>query len=384
MTREELADAHGASAEDVARVEAFAKSHKLAVVETSVPRRSMILSGRAADIGTAFGVKLQEYTHPDGGTFRGRTGPIMIPADLENIMVGVFGLDNRPQARPHFRRRDVAAGARASGGDLAQFTPPQISQLYDFPTNVDGSGQCIGIIELGGGFSTADLETYFSSLKLPMPNVSSVSVDHGKNQPTGDPGGPDGEVMLDIEVASAVAPKAKIVVYFCPNTDQGFLDAITKAIHDTVNKPSVISISWGGPELNWTDQAMQQFDQAFQAAAAMGITICVASGDNGSSDGVDDGAPHVDFPASSPNVLACGGTTLNATASSIGSEVVWNDGANGGSTGGGISTEFPLPAYQKSAGVPPAVGSGKAGRGLPDVAGDADPKTGYAVRVERR
>ena len=288
------------SAEDVARVEAFAKSHKLAVVETSVPRRSMILSGRAADIGTAFGVKLQEYTHPDGGTFRGRTGPIMIPADLENIMVGVFGLDNRPQARPHFRCRDVAAGARASGGDLAQFTPPQISQLYDFPTNVDGSGQCIGIIELGGGFSTADLETYFSSLKLPMPNVSSVSVDHGKNQPTGDPGGPDGEVMLDIEVASAVAPKAKIVVYFCPNTDQGFLDAITKAIHDTVNKPSVISISWGGPEVNWTDQAMQQFDQAFQAAAAMGITICVASGDNGSSDGVDDGAPHVDFPASSP------------------------------------------------------------------------------------
>ncbi len=382
LTREQLADAHGATAEDVARVEAFAKAHKLAVVETSVPRRSVILSGRAADISAAFGVTLQEYSHPEAGTYRGRTGPIMIPHELEGIMVGVFGLDNRPQARPHFRLRKTTRRSKAGGGDLTQFTPPQISQLYDFPTNVDGSGECIAIIELGGGFSMADLETYFSSLSLPMPGVSSVSVDHGKNHPTHNPDGPDGEVMLDIEVAASVAPQAKVVVYFCPNTDQGFLDAITKAIHDTVNKPSVISISWGGPESNWTDQAMQQFDEAFQAASALGITVCVAAGDNGSSDGVDDGAVHVDFPASSPNVLACGGTTLNATASSIDSEVVWNDGANGGATGGGISAEFPLPAYQQNAGVPPAVGSGNPGRGLPDVAGDADPNTGYSVRVD--
>ena len=211
-----------------------------------------------------------------------------------------------------------------------------------------------------------------------MPKVSSVSVDHGKNHPTRNPDGPDGEVMLDIEVAAAIAPKAKIVVYFCPNTDQGFLDGITQAIHDTVNKPSVISISWGGSESNWTDQAMQQYDQAFQAAAALGITVCVAAGDNGSSDGVDDGAAHVDFPASSPNVLACGGTTLAATASSIDSEVVWNDGANGAPPVGESATEFPLPAYQQNAGVPPAFGTGKAGRGLPDVAGDADPNTGYS------
>ena len=188
--------------------------------------------------------------------------------------------------------------------------------------------------------------------------------------------------MLDIEVAASVAPKAKIVVYFAPNTDQGFLDAITQAIHDTVNKPSVISISWGQAESGWTDQAMQQFDQAFQAAAALGITVCVATGDNGSGDNVNDGAAHVDFPASSPNALACGGTTLNATASSIESEVVWNDLPNGGATGGGISGEFPLPAYQQNAGVPPAVGTGKTGRGLPDVAGDADPNTGYTVRVD--
>ena len=144
----------------------------------------------------------------------------------------------------------------------------------------------------------------------------------------------------------------------------------------------MISISWGQSESAWTVQAMQQFDQAFQAAAALGITVCVAAGDDGSNDNVNDGAAHVDFPASSPNALACGGTTLKATASSIGSEVVWNDGPSGGATGGGISAEFPLPAYQQNAGVPPAFGTGKAGRGLPDVAGDADPNTGYAVRVD--
>src|SRR5262249_6651871 len=221
----------------------------------------------------------------------------------------------------------------------------------------------IAIIELGGGFSMADLKSYFSGLQLPMPSVSSVSVDHGKNHPTHNPDGPDGEVMLDIEVAAAVAPKAKIVVYFAPNTDKGFLDAITKAIHDSVNKPSVISISGGGPESDWTEQAMQQFDQAFQAAAALGITVCVAAGDNGSSDGVDDGAAHVDFPASSPNVLACGGTRLESSGNKITKEVVWNEGAGNGATGGGGRDNFPPPAYQTAANVPGSVNpSHKKGR----------------------
>jgi kumamolisin len=188
--------------------------------------------------------------------------------------------------------------------------------------------------------------------------------------------------MLDIEIAAAIAPKAKIVVYFAGNSSQGFLDAVTKAVHDTVNKPSVISISWGGPESNWSGQAFEQFDQAFQAAAAVGVTVTVAAGDNGSSDGASDGQPHVDFPASSPNVLACGGTTLNASDTQIFSEVVWND-PNGGATGGGISDQFPVPAYQQNAGVPPSANSSKTvGRGVPDVAANADPATGYVVRAD--
>ena len=211
-----------------------------------------------------------------------------------------------------------------------------------------------------------------------------VSVDHGENAPTGDANGPDGEVMLDIEVVGAIAPPANIAVYFAPNTDAGFLDAITTAIHDTTNKPSVISISWGGPESTWTAQAMTAMDEAFQAAATLGITVCVASGDNGSSDGVDDGGDHVDFPSSSPYALACGGTSLQASGSSISSETVWNDGASGGASGGGISSV--LCAAQLAGGpeAPPTQGESVAlnKRGVPDVAGDADPETGYDVRID--
>ena len=186
--------------------------------------------------------------------------------------------------------------------------------------------------------------------------------------------------MLDIEVAAGVAPKALIAVYFAPNTNQGFLDAITTAVHDAVNKPSVISISWGSSESNWTAQGMTQFDQAFQAAAAMGVTICCSAGDNGSTDGVADGKQHVDFPASSPFALGCGGTKLTASGATITAEVVWNANPTTSATGGGVSGFFALPAYQKNAKVPQPAGLG--GRGVPDVAGNADPASGYQVLVD--
>jgi len=380
LTREQFADAHGAQAQDLASVAAFAQAHGLAVVESTAARRSVVLSGTTKSMNDAFGVDLQQYEHASG-TYRGRTGSISVPGDLAGVVEGVFGLDDRPAADPHFQRYEPLQGMRSVAA--RSFTPPALAKLYDFPAGADGSGQCVGIIELGGGYKPADLATYFASLGIANPNVKAVLVDHGKNHPT-NANSADGEVMLDIEVAAAVAPKASIVVYFTPNTTQCILDAITTAVHDSVNKPSVISISWGSAEQGWTTQAMTQFDQAFQAAAAMGVTICVAAGDNGSSDGVSDGKVHVDFPASSPNVLACGGTKLLASsATAIASETVWNEGATTSATGGGVSGFFALPAYQAKAGVPVSAGAGgKAGRGVPDVAGDADPATGYEVRVD--
>src|SRR5262249_21378282 len=163
-----------------------------------------------------------------------------------------------------------------------------------------------------------------------------------------------------------------IVVYFAHNTTRGFLRAIKRAVHDNVHRPSVISISWGGPESSWTPQSMQAFDQAFQAATAMGVTVCCAAGDGGSSDGVSDSAANVDFPASNAYALACGGTRLEGSGNSITKEVVWNEGVSGGATGGGVSDFFPLPSWQSTAKVPPSVNSGHhVGRGVPDVSGNA-------------
>ncbi|MGH8797957.1 MAG: S53 family peptidase [Caldimonas sp.] len=385
LSRDEYETRHGADPQDIAKVGEFAAAHGLAVVETSVPRRSVVLSGTAQTLGAAFGVTLQQFEH-DGGTYRGRTGPISVPANLAGLVVGVFGLDNRPQAAPHFQYSQPlpADGAIVARAATSAFTPTELAQLYDFPSGLDGSGQCIGIIELGGGFKPVDVKAYFKGLGLAVPTVKAIGVDGGRNHPT-NANSADGEVMLDIEVAAAVAPKATIAVYFAPNTNQGFLDAITTAVHDKVNKPSVISISWGAAESNWTVQGMTQFDQAFQAAATMGVTVCCAAGDNGSSDGVADGKPHADFPASSPYALGCGGTRLSASGRSISSEVVWNADPTRSATGGGVSGQFGLPAYQRKAHVPVLAGSrSHKGRGIPDVAGDADPASGYKVRVDGR
>jgi kumamolisin len=382
LSRKEFRAAHSADPADVAKVEQFAHAHQLSVVETDLVRRSMVLAGTAAALSAAFATTLQQYEYP-GGRYRGRTGPVHIPAELERVIVGVFGLDDRPQARPHLQRQALETGGFQAAASSVSFTPPQIARLYDFPTGsaLNGSGQCIALIELGGGYTDSDLQTYFQQLGIALPEVTSVSVDGGQNTPAGSADSADGEVDLDIEVAGAIAPGARLAVYFAPNTDRGFLDAVTQATHDTINNPAVISISWGSAEVSWTSQAMQALDQAFQAAAALGISVCVAAGDNGSSDGVNDGKAHVDFPASSPYALACGGTRLEAAGTVVISEVVWNDSATS-ATGGGVSAVFPLPAWQGSAQVPSSANDQRSGRGVPDVAGDADPQTGYQVYVD--
>ncbi len=372
LSHHEFTERHGADPADLAMMQQFADRHQLTVAESSAQKSMVCLAGTVAAMEKAFDVTLNAY-EIDGKTFRGRTGPIKIPEDLSGCVLAILGLDNRPIAQPHFR---VAQSAAADGA----FTPPQVAALYNFPTNLDGTGQTIALIELGGGFAPSDLQTYFSNLGIKQPKVAAISVDGGQNT-TGS--NADGEVLLDIEVAGAIAPGANIAVYFAPNTDQGFVDAVTNAVHDTARKPSVVSISWGASEDSWTEQARQAMDQAFQDAGALGVTVTVACGDNGSDDGQPDKTLHVDFPASSPFALACGGTTLKGSGNKISSEVVWNNSAtNRGATGGGVSKFFALPTYQSSAGVPKQPATNFVGRGLPDVSGDADPATGYKVRVD--
>ena len=376
VSRAEYKKHHSADPDAIKKVKAFAREFNLKVVDdpTQAVRRTVQLTGTAADMQKAFGVVLEQKLI-NGEEHRVREGGINLPESLTGVVEAVLGLDNRPQARPHFRHRKPRAGAAAP----SSYTPPQVAEAYKFPSGSSGEGQTIGIIELGGGYRQTDLTAYFKSLNLAAPAITAVSVDGGKNKPS-NANSADGEVMLDIEVAGSVAAGAKIAVYFTPNTDQGFIDAITTAVHDVANKPSVISISWGGPESSWTQQSMTALDAACQSAAALGVTITVAAGDDGSTDGGT--GNNVDFPASSPHVLACGGTNLDANGATIVSEVVWNELANKeGATGGGVSNVFALPSWQANANVPaPSTSTG--GRGVPDVAGDADPTTGYTIRVD--
>jgi kumamolisin len=406
LSRDEYAASYGASQKDFNAVRNFAQVHGLKVDEqkSSLVRRRVELHGTISAFNKAFGVELDDYepepatggAKKKGHRFHAITGAVSIPEDLAGAIQAVLGLDNRPIATPKIRVRPRATSKASQ--DAGTFIPPQVAQVYNFPTAGNGAGQTIGIIELGGGYNPADITNYFSqTIGIAAPTVTAVVLDGGSNDPT-NASSADGEVLLDIEVAGSVAPGAKIVVYFTTNTDQGFQDAISTAIHDTANNPSVISISWGGPESTWAQTAMDSMDTTCQSAAALGISITVAAGDNGSSDG--ETGDNVDFPASSPHVLACGGTALTASNGQRQSEVVWNDQpSGGGATGGGVSTVFPLPSWQANAGVPTAPSTATkhkkpthkkehdaaattGGRGVPDVAGDASPETGYQILVD--
>ena len=414
VTHEELDAQYGAETDDIALVTSTMTGLGLTVTDTHQGSRRMMVSGTIGALSAAFGTTLTLVTspQPDGtgqATHRYRSGSLSVPAELAGIVTAVLGLDDRPVARPQFRRLTAAAASRTvtpetvtpetvtpetvtpetvtpeaapAAPTAVPLTALQVASLYNFPAGTDGTGQTIAIVELGGGYNQSDLDTYFSGLGLATPSVTAVSVDGGSNSP-GQPA--DGEVELDIEVAGAVAPKAAQLVYFAANTDQGFINAIAQAVH-TTPPPIVVSISWGQSEDQWSEQSRNSMDGVFADAAALGVTVTVAAGDNGSSDDPSStSGVHVDFPASSPHVLACGGTQLigNLSTNTITSEVVWNELANNeGAGGGGVSDVFPLPSWQASVGVPTIAGGTSTGRGVPDVAGNADPVTGYLVVVD--
>lgn len=366
----------GTSATDLATVEAFAKHYDLDVSDRHPERRSVTLSGTADQMQAAFRVSMAT-TQTAGRTYRVRTSAVRVPKELEQIVRAVVGFDTRPQMIPHIR---TTAGMASS--DLNPFTPLEVANLYRFPANTSGRGETVAILEFGGGFDTNDLNTYFGSIGITdPPRVIGIAVDGASTSANQDTGA-DGEVQLDIDVVGAVAPGSTVVVYFAPNSARGFVDAIKSAIHNPDHRPCAISISWGMAEENWSQQTRDEMDQSFQDAGMLGITICAASGDDGSTDNQTQGAPHVDYPAASPWVLGCGGTQLVAANGSITSETVWNDAdAGGGASGGGISTLYDRPAWQNAiAATRP--GATTNGRGVPDIAGDACPSTGYQVRVD--
>jgi kumamolisin len=368
-TPAEFADAYGADADALSKVMDFAQAYHLDVVDSDAAKRRVILSGTARAISDAFGTQLRSLVVPQTGrTFRTTVGIASVPSELDSAVEAVLGLDTRPVVEPRFVKNSAAASVT--------YAPPQVASLYGFPQNMNGAGQTIAILEFGAGFSYPDLDAYFASLGLRSPTITVVSVDNATNSPGS---ANDLENTMDIEIAGAIANGANIAVYFAPNTDQGFTNAILDVAHDSDRMPSVISISWGSAEDVWSAQSRTAVNSAIQDAVLQGMTVIAASGDSGSSDGQGDGKFHVDFPASSPFVLACGGTTLLSRGDTISSETVWNN--NLGATGGGVSTVFTRPAYQDLASIPVHPQTGFGGRGVPDVSANADPETGYRIRL---
>src|SRR6266702_3782478 len=354
LSRAELEARHGADPSDVALIGDVLGRFGIEVTGTDAGARRVTVAGPISAFSQAFGASLRLVSAPhptaNGGTaeHRYRVGGLHVPAELDGVVLAVLGLDDRPQATPQIRRLPGIAAAAAGATAPTSYTPVQVAQAYNFPAGTDGAGHTIAIIELGGGFGTGELQTYFSGLGIAAPSVTAVGVDGGSNLAGQDPQGADGEVLLDIQVAGAAAPGARQVVYFAPNSDRGFVDAVSTAVHASPTPPAV-SISWRQSEDSWTGQARAALDQAFADAAALGVTVTAAAGDNGSGERVRDGKAHADFPASSPHALACGGTSLRVNTAT---------------------------------GVPGRAGGSHPGRGVPDVAGNADPETGYQVLVD--
>ena len=403
FTRQEFAHQYGSTEEDLAMVAAFAGTHNIEVAEISHPRRRLVLRGTLADLSRAFQVQFVHLQHPDHGVYRSHQGPVHIPAELEPVVHAVMGFSARAQyGHP-------ASAVSPAARHLVD--PRKVAHTYQFPDG-KGRGQTIGIIVLGGGFHESDLDTYFQHLGMPKPKISVVEIEgqqnnpadpeairsvlarfgmlglrRGKGQSHADPqvrrnsdNNVDwtAETTMDVELIGTWANEAHIVVYFTHNNARGKYEAFSAALHDTTYKPDVISCSWDIPEKSASRVLLEEMDLMFQAAALMGISIVCASGDHGDSSGRD-GKPQACFPASSPHVLACGGTKLHYVPGEKPVETVWHEVVAGQTeeSGYGESSVFPAPQWQSVA----ASAGHHHGRVVPDVAAKADSEFGYELFV---
>jgi kumamolisin len=387
---DEFVAAYEARPDDLEAIAAFAASANLQVVESLTGRRAVRLAGAAADVATAFQVELLRYAAP-GRTFRGYEGHIYVPRDLADVIDGILGLDDRDVGQACVRR---AAGMPRYPAGPQPLLPPgvqlpsRLADVYNFPDGWDGRDQTVAILAFNaptgrGGYSSEALRRFFADvLDQPVPAIADVVVHGQGNDPSSDAGvdvaDSTAQIMLDIQVVGALAPGARIAVYFTQFTEQGWVDAVEAIVADTANRPTVACIGYGVPEDDpsepWSAMGLRRLDAALDAAAARGITVVAGSGDHGVRDREGGYRAHADIPSSNPHVLGCGGTRLIAA-----SEVAWGSGPGYG-TGGGVSRVYPPPSWQTGIGVPPAANSRRrAGRGVPDVSAVADPETGVAV-----
>ncbi len=384
ITHAHLLRCHGAKAENLQAPLNFAQAHHLRLGALDRARRTAHLSGTVEDIAAAF---------PPVDLSKTR-----VPPALAGVVEAVLDENGSPGAH----RRSVARTPPVGG--LKKLS--RISSGYHFPP-VRGLQQTIGLVEFGGGFRRSDIVRFCQRNRVPVPRITVVPIHGRENDPVERAavhtlleflGGARQlseaeqqsarmqaaqatlEVTMDIEILAALAPGAAIVVYFAHATERGQFGALHRAVFDERNRPSVLSVSWGQPELTVSTDGLQAINRLLLTAAHLGISVCASSGDAGAQKAQADGLPTVNFPASSPYTLACGGTHAEFAKGSpprILRESVWNGlhTSPGGASGGGVSRVFPQPSWQRGVGVPLSP-VGTRGRGVPDVAGVADPRVG--------
>ena len=339
------------------------------------------LEGTFEAAASTFDLGFEFYQVGDQRLYRPSQDP-WVPDWAAPWLAGIVGLENVVRLL-HRVVKPTHTEQLANNGQ--GFFPADLAQAYQFPASYDGTGQTIGLLEFSNGYSTADVQEFWTAMGVQAPGVLFVSVDGTPND--GGINAQDMEATLDVEWAGAMAPGAQLVVYEASagTSDQSFgmsvLKALDYAVHDAVHHPSVLSISYGDAESRFPASELSAWDSIMAEGGLLGITTFVASGDQGAYGLHGPGLPlrHVDAPAACPHAVAVGGTHLELNADgTIRLETGWTDTNNNGASGGGISQVFPVPSYQKGLNLPLSVGE-KAGRGVPDVAANADPDTGYAV-----
>jgi kumamolisin len=372
LMRADFVKFYGASETDLQRVATYANEAGLTIVEqwTSLATRALALKGPFTKFEAAFAVKLAVYKSDAGDCYVGRNGPVFVPTALTGIVEAVLGLDTRQVG---FRCTRILGNVRAN---LPK--PPDVAKQYNF-LDVTVKNQCIALLEFGGGYYQADIDAYFKALQRASPNIVEVDISGQSNNPGIDQTC-DKEVTMDVCIAGSVAQGATLALYFSRLTELGWYRAVSACLADTKNDPSVISISWGAPELgqskSWSSGGMAAMSKLFQDAARLNITVVAAAGDYGSDCLAGDRMAHVEYPASDPSVIGCGGTVIANFAQAPAVEVPWTHSvsANGvTASGGGISDIYPVPAFQRTVSLPDSVNTGQTNRGVPDIAGYAAP-----------
>ena len=385
LTHDQFVYQFGTIGDEIDLVTNWAVAKGLTVLDAHAGMATVKVHGMVGTYNQLFNITLETVT-TDTRTYVTHEGNITIPDEINDVVSTILGLDNSVAFESYARLDPDAVGPNSSNVDIDPSyitapSPVDLALAYQYPTvpggvGAQGANTCVGIVELGGGWTTQNLNSTFGRIGLSNPTVVDVSVDGGVNDPT-DIGG-SGEVMLDIYCVGATALGAKIAMYFAPNSFQGFIDCITAATNDTVNNPSVLSISWGTTDTNWFG-SNSQFDTALQASIVKGITTFVAAGDFGVR-AISGAATYtVQYPATSPYVVAAGGTVVTINNDyTIASETAWGTAGGLYAGGGGVSGLYSVPTWQTgltSKTYPtPSSPVALTGRGIPDVSAMA---TGY-------